>query len=161
MTKKDGKNKASSSSIAQNKKARFDYFIEETFEAGLVLEGWEVKSLRAGRINLTDSYVLLKDGEAWLLGTLISPLITVSTHFVPDPVRTRKLLLNQRELSRIFSSVQVKGHTCVPLAMYWKHGRVKCEIALAKGKQKFDKRAADKDRDWSREKQRVLRIKQR
>lgn len=147
------------STIALHKKAKFDFFIEERFEAGIVLEGWEVKSLRAGKINLTESYVLLKDGEAWLFGAQISPLMTASTHINPDPLRSRKLLLHQRQLASLFGAVQKKGQTCIPLAMYWKNGKVKCEIALAKGKQNFDKRASEKEKDWQREKQRGFRQK--
>ncbi len=151
------KQKTSPGSIAQNKKARHDYHIEEKFEAGLVLSGWEVKSLRAGKVQLTESYVLLKDGEAWLLGAHITPLKTASTHVVADPTRTRKLLLNRRELGKLFSSKEQKGHTCVPLALYWKKNLVKCEIALVTGKKQHDKRATEKERDWNREKQRTLR----
>lgn len=156
MAKKDG-NKSSSASIAMNRKARHDYHIEERFEAGLVLEGWEVKSLRAGRSNLSEAYVYLRDGEAWLFGCRIEPLTSASTHINADPVRSRKLLLHQRELGRVFSGVQKEGHTCVPLSLYWVRGRAKCEIALAKGKQKFDKRATEKERDWNRQKQRLMR----
>ncbi len=151
------KQKTSPGSIAQNKKARHDYHIEEKFEAGLVLSGWEVKSLRAGKVQLTESYVLLKDGEAWLLGAHITPLKTASTHVVADPTRTRKLLLNRRELGKLFASKEQKGHTCVPLALYWKKNLVKCEIALVTGKKQHDKRATEKERDWNREKQRTLR----
>lgn len=144
-------------SIAQNRKARHEFFIEESFEAGLVLQGWEVKSLRAGRLSLVDAYVLLKDGEAFLLGANITPLLSTSSHYVPEATRTRKLLLNKRELNRLIGSVQQKGYTCIPLSFYWKNGKIKCEIALAKGKQLHDKRDADKDRDWQREKGRLLR----
>ncbi len=147
----------SSNTIALNKRSRHDYFIEEKFEAGLVLTGWEVKSLRAGKAQLTESYCLLKDGEAWLLGAHITPLSTASTHVIADPTRTRKLLLNKRELGKIFAATQQKGYTCVTLSLYWKNNRVKCGIALAKGKQDHDKRATEKDRDWDREKQRVMR----
>ncbi|MFE8070709.1 SsrA-binding protein SmpB [Marinobacteraceae bacterium S3BR75-40.1] len=146
-----------SSTIALNKKARHDYHIEEKFEAGLVLEGWEVKALRAGKCQLTDAYVLLKDGEAFLLGFHITPLSTVSTHIVADSTRTRKLLLHRKELARLIGKVNQTGHTCIPLALYWKRNRVKCEIALAKGKKQFDKRATEKERDWNRQKQRVMR----
>jgi SsrA-binding protein len=145
------------SSIAQNRKARHEFFVEDTFEAGLVLQGWEVKALRAGRLSLIDAYVLLKDGEAFLLGTNITPLLSTSTHYVPEATRTRKMLLNKRELDRLIGAVQQKGYTCIPLSFYWKHGKVKCEIALAKGKQLHDKRDADKDRDWQREKGRLMR----
>ena len=146
-----------SSTIALNKKARHEYHIEERFEAGLVLTGWEVKALRAGKCQLTDSYVLLKDGEAWLLGAHINPLSTASTHVNPDPTRTRKLLLHAKEIGRIVGQVNQAGFTCVPLAIYWKGNRVKCEIALVKGKKLFDKRATEKERDWNRQKQRILR----
>ena len=143
--------------IGLNKKARYDYHIETTYEAGLVLEGWEVKSLRAGRIQLKESYVLLKEHEAWLFGAHISPLPTASTHISPDPRRTRKLLLHKEELRRLIGSVERRGYTIVPLAMYWKHGRAKIEIGLAKGKKLHDKRATERDRDWQREQQRLLK----
>lgn len=156
MAKKPKKDKQSPT-IALNKRARHDYHLEEKFEAGLVLKGWEVKSLRAGKVQLTDSYVLLKDGEAFLLGAHITPLPTASTHFVTDPTRTRKLLLNQRELSRLFNGVNQKGYTCVATALYWKKHLVKCEIALAKGKKEHDKRETEKDRDWQRQKERIMR----
>ena len=146
-----------SSTIAQNRKAGHDYFIEERFEAGLVLEGWEVKALRAGRCQLVDSYVLLKDGEAWLLGARIQPLVSTNSFLVASPDRTRKLLLNQRELAKLFSGVQQEGYTALCTAMYWKRHLVKCEIALAKGKKQHDKRAVEKDRDWARQKQRLVR----
>lgn len=159
MAKKPQKKKQSPT-IALNKRARHEYQLEEKFEAGLVLKGWEVKSLRAGKVQLTDSYVLLKDGEAFLLGTHITPLPTASTHFVTDPTRTRKLLLNQRELSRLFNGVNQKGYTCVATALYWKNHLVKCEIALAKGKKEHDKRQTEKNRDWERQKQRIMRHNQ-
>lgn len=143
--------------IALNKRARFDYFIEESLEAGMALEGWEVKSLRAGKAQITEGYVLLKNGEAWLIGAHFSPLKTVSTHIVADPTRTRKLLLHRREIDRLVGAVERKGYTIVPLKLYWKDGRVKLEVGLAKGKQSHDKRATEKDRDWQRQKQRVLR----
>lgn len=143
--------------IALNKKARHDYFIEQTIEAGLELEGWEVKSLRLGKAQLTDTYVVFKKGEAWLLGAHISPISTISTHKVADPTRTRKLLLNKREITKLFSATQEKGFSCVPLKLYWKNNRVKCEIALVKGKKLFDKRESEKQRDWEREKQRLVR----
>jgi len=155
MTRQTEKN--GSSTIALNKRARHEYQLEDRFEAGVVLEGWEVKSLRAGKCQITDSYVLLKDGEAWLIGAHITPLQTASTHVVPDPTRTRKLLLHNRELSNLFRAVEQKGYTCVCTAMYWKKHLVKVEIALARGKQLHDKRATDKERDWDREKQRLLR----
>jgi len=143
--------------IAVNRKAHHDYAIEDHFEAGLVLEGWEVKSLRAGRVQLDQSYVLLKKGEAWLLGSLITPLLTASTHIVPDAQRTRKLLLHQSELNKLIGSVERKGYTLIPLKLYWKHNRVKLDIALAKGKKQHDKRAAEKERDWQRDKQRIIK----
>lgn len=147
----------SDNTIAVNKKARHDYFIEDSLEAGLVLEGWEVKSLRAKSIQLKESYVLLKDNEAWLFGAHISPLPTVSTHINPDPIRSRKLLLHQREIDRLIGAVERKGYTIVPLKLYWKRGRAKVEIGIAKGKQQHDKRASQKDRDWQREKARILK----
>ncbi|HET8731031.1 MAG TPA: SsrA-binding protein SmpB [Moraxellaceae bacterium] len=143
--------------IAVNRRARHEYFIEEKFEAGLALVGWEVKSLRAGKANLTDAYVLIKDNEAWLLGAHFTPLLQASTHVIADPTRTRKLLLNRREIDRIMGDVQQKGHTCVPLSIYWSNGRAKCEIAIVKGKQLHDKRETEKERDWQREKQRLFR----
>ncbi|KAF0810057.1 SsrA-binding protein [Alcanivorax sp. S71-1-4] len=155
MTK--AKAKTGTADIAVNRKARHDYHLEERFEAGLVLEGWEVKALRAGRCNLSEAYITLKGGEAWLFGCRIEPLGTASTHISPDPLRLRKLLLNRRELGRIFGGVQKEGATCVPLSLYWSKGRAKLEIALAKGKQKFDKRATEKERDWNRQKQRLMR----
>ncbi|RIA19875.1 SsrA-binding protein [Ectopseudomonas oleovorans] len=145
--------------IALNKKALHDYFIEHKFEAGLVLSGWEVKSLRAGKAQLVDSYVLLKDDEAWLMGCHITPLKTASTHVIADPTRTRKLLLNKRELEKLFGSVQQKGYTAVALSLYWKQHLIKCEIALAKGKKDFDKRHTEKERDADREVQRAMRSK--
>lgn len=151
------KKKTPDNVIAQNKKARHDYHIEETFEAGVVLSGWEVKSLRAGKGQLVDSYVLLKDGEAWLLGARIEPMNSASTHVVADPIRTRKLLLKQRELGKLFGATQQKGYTCVALSLYWKRHLIKCKIALVKGKKDYDKRASEKDRDWDRQKQRIAR----
>lgn len=148
---------AKDSTIAQNKRALHDYFIEKRFEAGLVLEGWEVKSIRANHVQLAESYVLLKEGEAWLIGSHITPLPTASTHIHPDPHRTRKLLLNQQELNQLFGSVERKGYTLVALRLYWKGPRVKLELGLAKGKKQFDKRASEKERDWQRQKERLLR----
>lgn len=145
------------STIAVNRRAHHEYFIEERFEAGLVLEGWEVKSLRAGRVQLDQGYVTLKNAEAWLFGALITPLQTASTHIHPDPQRTRKLLLKARELNKLIGSVERRGFTLVPLSLYWKNNRVKLEIGLAKGKKMHDKRAADKERDWKRQKQRLLK----
>ena len=143
--------------IARNKKARFDYHLQERFEAGLALAGWEVKSLRAGKAELTDTYVLLKEGEAFLLGAHITPLDTTSTHVTADPTRTRKLLLHKKEIARLFGATKQKGNTCIPLALYWKGNRVKCEIALASGKRQHDKRHEIKEREWKRDKGRVLK----
>ncbi len=151
--------KQTSGTIALNKKALHDYYIEQRFEAGIALAGWEIKSLRAGKGQLTDSYVLLKDGEAWLLGSHITPLNAASTHVIADPTRTRKLLLHKNELGKLFGAVQQKGFACVALALYWKKHLVKCEIALAKGKKEFDKRAVEKERDSNREIQRAVRSK--
>ena len=145
--------------IALNKKALHDYSIENKFEAGIALSGWEVKSLRAGKAQLVDSYVLLKDGEAYLFGAHITPLKTASTHVIADPTRTRKLLLHKRELGKLFGAVQQKGYACVALALYWKKHLIKCEIALAKAKKEFDKRATEKERDSDREISRVMRNK--
>lgn len=144
-------------SIAENRKARHDYFIEETYEAGMSLQGWEVKSLRAGRVQLKEAYVFVKDAEAFLFGAHVSALPTASTHFIPDPIRTRKLLLNRSELNRLVGAVERRGYTLVPLEMYWKNGRAKLRIGLAKGKKEHDKRATEKDRDWQREKSRVMK----
>ncbi|UTW46540.1 SsrA-binding protein SmpB [bacterium SCSIO 12696] len=143
--------------IALNKRARHDYHLTDKFEAGISLLGWEVKSMRAGKVQLTDTYVLLQNGEAWLIGANVTPLQSTSTHYVTEPDRTRKLLLNRRELAKIFQAVQQKGYTCVATALYWKKHLVKCEIALAKGKADHDKRETEKRRDWDREKQRLLR----
>lgn len=143
--------------IAQNNKARFEYFIEEDFEAGLALQGWEVKSLRAGKVQISDSHVIVKHGEAWLLGSQIQPLMTVSTHITADPTRTRKLLLHKKELNKLIGSVDRQGYTLVPLVMYWKKNLVKIKIALAKGKKLHDKRETTKAREWEREKARILK----
>lgn len=143
--------------IAQNRKAHHDYFIEDRFEAGLVLEGWEVKSLREGRVQLDQSHVIIKHGAAYLFGSLITPLQTASTHIHPDPQRTRKLLLHQRELSKLVGSIERRGYTVIPLSLYWKNNRVKMEIGLAKGKKLHDKRDTEKQRDWERERQRLLK----
>ncbi|MCO7227400.1 SsrA-binding protein SmpB [Pleionea sp. CnH1-48] len=151
------KKKSSPNSIAVNKKARHDYFIEDTFEAGLVLQGWEVKSLRLGKANLTESYVYIKDGEAWMSGAHISPISTVSTHVVANPTRIRKLLLHNREISRLFGSQQREGYTIVALSLYWKKNMVKLELGLAKGKKLHDKRATEKEREWNRDKSRILK----
>jgi len=147
--------------IAVNRRARHDYFIEERFEAGIALLGWEVKSLRDGRLQLQEAYVLLKDDEAWLFGAHVSPLPTASTHVQPDPTRSRKLLLHRRQIDSLVGAVERKGRTIVPLAMYWKNGRAKLEIGLARGKKEHDKRADTRDRDWQREKARVMKGRHR
>lgn len=154
---KSSKKKQDDSTIVVNKKANHDYFIGDRFEAGIALTGWEVKSLRQKKVQLVDSHVILKDGEAWLLGAQINPLNTASTHVIADPTRTRKLLLHKKELARIFSAVQQKGHTCICTKMYWKNHLVKCQVALAKGKQSHDKRASIKEREWNIDKQRAVR----
>jgi SsrA-binding protein len=146
-----------SATIVINKKARFEYFIEDEYEAGLVLEGWEVKSLRAGKINLSDAHVILKHGQALLLGAQIQPLPTASVHLNPDPIRTRKLLLHQRELNQLIGSVERQGYTLIPLSLYWKNNFVKIKIALAKGKKMHDKREATKEREWQRDKSRLMK----
>ena len=145
------------STIALNRQATHDYFIEERFEAGIALLGWEVKSLRAGRAQLKESYVVLKNGEAFLLGAHVSPLLSACTHVFPDPVRTRKLLLHRHELGKLIGHVERKGYTLIPLVLGWSRGRAKLQIGLARGKKLHDKRAAEKDRDWDREKQRLMR----
>lgn len=154
---KQKNSKQPGSTIALNKRARHDYFLEDRLEAGLVLEGWEVKALRAGKGRITEAYVLIKDGEAFLLGGHIQPLESASTHVMVDPTRTRKLLLHERELSTLIGATEQKGYTVVPLAMYWKRGKAKLEIALAKGKAKYDKRQSKKDADWNRRKGQILR----
>ncbi|MBT7227728.1 MAG: SsrA-binding protein SmpB [Gammaproteobacteria bacterium] len=151
------KNKTTDTTIVANKRARHDYYIEDTYEAGVMLQGWEVKSLRMKKVQLVDSYVLLKDGEAFLLGCHVTPLNTANTHVIADPDRTKKLLLNARELAKLFAAVQQKGHTCVATKLYWKGHLVKIQIALAKGKQDHDKRAAQKDKEWAVDKQRIVR----
>ena len=154
---KPKKKTSSTSTIALNKKARHDYAIESKFEAGIALQGWEVKSLRDGKLQLVESYVVVRRGEIFLLNAHISPLRSASTHIDPDPVRTRKLLLHRSEINKLIGKVERGGYTLVPLAMYWKAGKAKVEIALAKGKKKHDKRAAEKEKDWAREKQRMLK----
>jgi SsrA-binding protein len=146
-------------SIAANRKALHEYFIEDRYEAGVALQGWEVKSVRGGRIQLKESYAVLKEGEAWLLGAHISPLPTASTHIHPDPLRTRKLLLRRAELNKLIGAVERRGYTLVPLTIYWKRGHVKLEIGLAKGKKQYDKRATERERDWQRDKQRVIKVR--
>lgn len=157
MNAKKSKPKTAPNTVAVNKKARHDYFLEESLEAGVVLEGWEVKAMRAGRAQLRDGYVVLKDGEAWLLGAHITPLPTASTHIKPDAQRTRKLLLHKQELAKLIGAVERRGYTLIPTRLYWKGGRAKLEVSMAKGKKAVDKRHTQKERDWQREKQRVLR----
>ena len=144
-------------SITDNRKAFHDYFVEERYEAGLVLEGWEVKAIRAGRAQIKEAYVVLKQGEVFLIGAHITPLLSASTHVHPDPVRTRKLLLNAAEISKLIGKVERAGYTLVPLDLHYNKGRVKLSVGLAKGKKQHDKRDAEKDRDWVREKARVMR----
>jgi SsrA-binding protein len=156
MTKKKESGPAS---IAQNKKARFDYFIEDRIEAGLALQGWEVKSMRAGKAQLTDSFVIFRDGEAWLLGSHVAPLNTVSTHVVAEPKRTRKLLMNRREIARLVGLVERKGYPLIALELYWSKHHVKVSVGLAKGKKQHDKRDTEKDRDWQRDKSRALKAR--
>jgi SsrA-binding protein len=151
------KSKKPSNVIAQNKRAGFDYQLLDSFEAGVVLSGWEVKSLRMGKADLADSYVMMKNGEAFLLGTHIIPLDTVSTHYVSDPTRTRKLLLHRKELAKIMAATSQKGQTCVCTQLYWKGHLVKARLSLAAGKKSHDKRDTEKDRDWVRQKQRIVR----
>jgi SsrA-binding protein len=158
MSKK--KAKQASNVIVQNKKASHDYFFEDRFEAGIELQGWEVKSLRAGKAQLVDSYVIFKNNEAFILGALITPLATASTHFVTDPTRTRRLLLKRREIDKLAQSVEQKGYTCICTKLYWKNHLIKAEIALAKGKANYDKRQVEKERDWNREKQRLFQNSQ-
>jgi SsrA-binding protein len=143
--------------IAENRRARFDYFIEERLEAGLVLEGWEVKALRAGKAQITESHVYVRNGEAFITGAHINPLTTTSTHVIADPTRTRKLLLNKSEIAHLIGAVERKGYTIVPLELYWQRGKAKLRIGLAKGKKQHDKRATEKNRDWQRDKARLLR----
>lgn len=152
-----GKRSGGGATIALNKKARHDYFIEEKLEAGMALEGWEVKSMRAGQASLKESYVLLKGGEAWLFGAHFSPLPSTSTHVHADPRRTRKLLLHREQIDRLRGLVERKGYTLAPLTLYWKNGRAKLEIGLARGKKLHDKRATQKERDWQRQKERLLK----
>lgn len=146
-----------SDTIALNRKAKHEYAIEERYEAGLVLQGWEVKSIRAGRVQIDQGYVILKNNAAWLIGAQITPLQTASTHVDPEPTRTRKLLLNARELSKLIGLTERRGYTLVPIALYWKKNHVKLEVGLAKGKKLHDKRADEKERDWTRTKQQLLK----
>ena len=149
--------KQPSASITVNKKARFEYHIEDEYDAGLVLEGWEVKSLRMGKVNLSDSHVIIKHGEAFLIGAQIQPLATTATCTLPDPSRTRKLLLHRNELNRLIGCVERQGYTLIPLKLFWSHNYVKIKIALAKGKKSYDKRDTVKERDWARDKARLLK----
>jgi SsrA-binding protein len=144
-------------SIVENRKAFHDYFIEERYEAGLALEGWEVKAIRAGRATIGEAYVMVRNAELFMIGANISPLPTVSTHFTPDPTRTRKLLLRAEEIRRLIGKVEQRGYTLVPLNLHYSKGRIKLEVGLGRGKLKHDKRAAEREREWNREKQRLLR----
>lgn len=158
MSKKTGKDKANGDkTIALNKRARHDYHLEERFEAGLSLEGWELKAIRAGRAQIGESYAMVRNGEIFLTGAQITPLISASTHVVAEAKRTRKLLLHRAEIDKLIGRIQRDGYTVVPTAMYWKGNKVKAELALAKGKQSHDKRDSAKERDWARDKQRVMR----
>jgi SsrA-binding protein len=162
MSKKTSKDKGNTGkggggTIALNKRARHEYHLEEKFEAGLSLQGWELKAIRAGRANIGEAYAVIRDGELYLFGAQVTPLISASTHVVADAQRTRKLLLHRNEIDQLIGRVQREGYTLVPTALYWKANKVKAELALAKGKQTHDKREASKERDWNREKQRVLR----
>ena len=161
MAKTKASDKRGDATIAMNKRARHEYHIDERFEAGIALEGWEVKSLRAGRANLGDAYAIVKAGEIFLFGASIVPLISASTHVVADDRRTRKLLLNRAEIDKLVGAIERKGYTLVPLSIYWKSNRVKVDLGLARGKQEHDKRDTEKERDWNREKQRVMRAKNR
>ncbi|MDR0933495.1 MAG: SsrA-binding protein SmpB [Burkholderiaceae bacterium] len=147
--------------ITDNKKAFHDYFIEERFEAGMVLEGWEVKSIRAGRVQIREAYVMVRGQEIFLIGAHISPLPTASTHISPDPVRTRKLLLHAQEINKLIGKVERAGYTMMPLNLHYSRGRIKCEIGLAKGKKQHDKRDSIKERDWQREQQRLMKQNRR
>jgi SsrA-binding protein len=145
--------------IAENRRARHDYFIEERYEAGLMLMGWEVKSMRAGKAQLAEAYVVIRGSEVWLIGAHVSPLSSASTHVITDPTRSRKLLLNRAEIDKLIGAVERAGYTLVPLELYWKNGRAKVRIGLAKGKKQHDKRASEKDRDWQRDKARLMRAR--
>ena len=143
--------------IAQNRRAGHDYALGDRFEAGIALEGWELKSIRAGKAQLVDSYVMVRDGEAWLIGANITPLVSASTHVIANPTRQRKLLLHRKEIARLFADTSQQGYTCVATSLYWKGNKVKCEVALAKGKQQHDKRASERDRDWKRQQRRTMK----
>lgn len=157
MSKKAAKNSGTDKTIALNRRARHDYALGDRFEAGLSLQGWELKAIRAGRANIGESYAMIRDGEIFLFGAQITPLISASTHVVADDRRTRKLLLHKHEIDKLIGKVERDGYTLVPTAMYWKRNKVKLELALAKGKQEHDKRDTARDKDWQREKQRALR----
>ena len=157
MSKKPAEEKEEDRRIAENRRARHEYFIEETFEAGVMLEGWEVKSLRAGRVQITDAYVTLKKGEAFMIGGHITPLISASTHVKTDPIRTRKLLLQRSQIDKLVGKVERAGYTVIPLDLHWTRGRAKLSIGLAKGKKQHDKRADEKAKDWQRQKERLLK----
>ncbi len=144
-------------SIAQNKKAFFDYFIEEKYEAGIVLEGWEVKAIRDNRVNLKEAYVIIQRGEIYLIGCHVTPLGAASTHVRPDAIRTRKLLLHKEEIAKLIGKVERAGYTLVPLDMHYKNGRIKIQIGLAKGKKQYDKRQAEKEKDWKREQGAIMK----
>ncbi|HLU16031.1 MAG TPA: SsrA-binding protein SmpB [Burkholderiaceae bacterium] len=143
--------------IVDNRKAYHDYFIEERFEAGLVLQGWEVKAIRAGHVQLKESYIIVRDGEIWVVGMHISPLANTSTHVTPDPVRTRKLLLRRDEISKLIGRVEQRGYTMVPLNLHYRNGRIKLEFGLGRGKKQHDKRDAARDKDWQRERERIMK----
>ena len=155
MSKK--KPKQPSNTIALNKKAKHEYQLEDKFEAGIALQGWEVKSLREGKVQITESYVLMQNGEAWLMGANITPLTSASSHYVTEPTRNRKLLLNKRELAKLMMATQRDGYSCVCTALYWKNHLIKAEICIGKGKKLHDKRQTEKNRDWNLQKQRLLR----
>ncbi|ATF08560.1 SsrA-binding protein SmpB [Candidatus Enterovibrio altilux] len=157
MVKKNLKNKVGTNTIVQNRQANHDYFIQDDIEVGLVLQGWEVKSLRAGKVNITESYMFFKDGEAYMSGATITPLRVVSTHIVANPTRIRKLLLKRCELDALIGRVNRDGYTLVALSMYWKQSWAKLKVGLAKGKKLHDKRASSKDRDWKRDKARIMK----
>lgn len=151
------KKPAHDNNIITNRKAFHDYFLEDHYEAGIALEGWEVKALRAGRVQIKESYILIKDGQLFLFGAYITPLASASTHIIADPARTRKLLLHRYEINRLIGAVEREGYTLAPINLYWKNGRVKINLAVAKGKKSYDKRASKKERDWQRQKSRVMK----
>lgn len=159
MANQKSKDKSGTGTIAQNKRARHEYHIDEHYEAGVALQGWEVKSLRAGRVNLSDSYAIVRSGEIFLFGASIVPLISASTHVIADDRRMRKLLLHREEIDKLVGAIERKGYTLIPLAMYWKSNRVKIDIGVARGKQEHDKRDTEKKKEWDRDKQRVMRAR--